>query len=557
MKNNMKNNILIPLLTLLFVSGCSLKEEIVDTLTPDNSITKQADVTAFLNGTYAELLSSDAFKANYAVFFLTADDLNTRAGVGTNNQYSIKTHDAGTAPTSGFWNAMYRIINRSNFLLEKMEPLNINPAYKTRVKGELYFLRGFAYFYLVQLYGDVPLRLKATALTDDLTLTRTPVDKVFEQIFADFKAASQTLLTRTTLPAAEFSHATKGAAQAMLAKAYLTFASYQSLKGTNANANYDLAKLYADSVINSNQYKLIPSYNDLFDVAKERAAYEEVIFGIPFTRDAQLGALGSQFAGFFMPSSFGGVAGQGVLKTGVANYGVQPWFYSRYSTGDYANDYRVERSFLTTWQNTSNPSRRVITFPLVRASATSNELTEIQPYINKYIDGAGIANSNQENDLFIIRLADVYLIKAEAENEVNGPTAAAYTAFNLLRARARNAPGAVRTTPANLPTGLTQDQFRLKIIDERALELFAEGHRWFDLVRMKAPNGKSMMEFQFGTFIPTLRAGIPVYSAGTNTWGGGVTEAAALPAFNPRLMLLPIPLSEIVANPKMTQNPGY
>lgn len=539
------------------MSGCSLEEEIVDTLTPENSITKQADVTAFLNGTYAALLTDGAFKANYAIFFLTADDLNTRAGVGTNNQYSIKTHDASTAPTSGFWNTMYQIINRCNFLLERMEPLNINAAYKTRVKGELYFLRAFAYFYLVQLYGDVPLRLKATSLTDDLTLTRTSSDKVFEQIFTDLKAASETLLRRTTLPAAEFSHATKGAAQAMLAKAYLTFASYQSLKGTDATTNYNFAKLYADSVINSNQYRLIPSYNDLFDVAKERAAYEEVIFGIPFTRDAQLGSLGSQFAGFFMPSSYGNVAGQGVLKTGVANYGVQPWFYSKYSTGDYLNDYRVERSFLTTWQNTSNPSRRVITFPLVRATPTSNELTEIQPYINKYIDGAGIANSNQENDLFIIRLADVYLIKAEAENEVNGPTPAAYTAFNFLRARARNAAGTVRTTPANLPAGLSKDEFRMKVFDERALELFAEGHRWFDLVRFKAPNGKSMMEFQFGTFIPSLRAGIPVFSAATNTWGGGVTEPAALPAFNSKLMLLPIPLSEIVANPKMTQNTGY
>lgn len=552
----MKNNI-VYILFIVFLSGCSLKEEIVDTLTPDNSITKQADVTAFLNGTYAALLTDGAFKANYAVIFLTADDLNTRAGVGTNNQYSIKTHDASTAPTSGFWNTMYQIINRCNFLLEKMEPLNINAAYKTRVKGELYFLRGFAYFYLVQLYGDVPLRLKPTALTDDLTLTRTPVDKVFEQIFADLKAASETLLTRTALPAAEFSHATKGAAQAMLAKAYLTFASYQSLKGTDATANYNFAKLYADSVINSNQYKLIPSYNDLFDVAKERAAYEEVIFGVPFTRDAQLGALGSQFAGFFMPSTYGGVAGQGVLKTGVANYGVQPWFYSKYSTGDYLNDYRVERSFLTTWQNTSNPSRKVITYPLKRASSTSNELTEIQPYINKYIDGAGLANSNQENDLFIIRLADVYLIKAEAENEVNGPTAAAYTAFNFLRARARNAAGTVRTTPANLAAGLSKDSFRIKVFDERALELFAEGHRWFDLVRFKAPNGKSMMEFQFGTFIPSLKGGIPVFSTATNTWGGGVTEPAALPVFNPKLMLLPIPISEIVANPKMTQNPGY
>lgn len=556
MQNKMKKIFYI-IIGLFFVTGCSLKEEILDTLTTENSISKQSDVTAFLNGTYATLQSDGAFKANYAIFFLTADDLNTRSGVGTNNQYSIKAHDSSTPATNSFWNTMYATINRCNFLLEKIEPLDINSAYKTRVKGELYFLRAFSYFYLVRLFGEVPLRTKSTALTDDLTLERVSVDKVYEQIFTDLKAASTTLLTRTTLPTAEFGHATKGAAQAMLAKAYLTYACHQNLKETNAIENYRLAEIYADSVINSNQYKLIASYNDLFDVAKERAAYEEVIFGIHFTRDAQLGTLGSQFAGFFMPNSFGGVAGQGVLKTGVANYGVQPWFYSRYSTGDYLNDFRVERSFLTSWQNTSTPSRRVITYPLLRVSTTSNELTEVQPYINKYIDGAGITNSNQENDLFIIRLADVYLIKAEAENELNGPTPEAYNAFNFLRARARNANGTIRTTPANLVAGLTKDEFRMKVFDERALELFAEGHRWFDLVRFKSPNGKSMMEYQFGTFLPTLKAGIPVYNNASRRWDGGVSEPNSLPAFNTRLMLLPIPQSEIVANPKITQNSGY
>ncbi len=554
----MKNKIIALLTILFFMSGCSLKEEIIDTLTPENSITKQADVTAFLNGTYANLQSNGGFKANYAIFWSTADDINIRPGVGTNIAYSIKTHDSSTPATSDFWNTMYATINRCNFLLEKMEPLNINAAYKARVKGELFFLRGFCYFYLVRLFGEVPLRLKATALTDDLTLERTSVDKIYEQIFTDLKAASSTLLTRTALPVAEFGHATKGAAQAMLAKAYLTYACYQSLKGTEATSNYNSAKLYADSVINSNQYRLIPSYNDLFDVAKERAAYEEVIFGIPFTRDAQLGALGSQFAGFFLPTTMPNVAGQGTAKTGIENYVVQPWFYDKYSKGDFLNDYRVERTFLTTWTNTSN--RKTITYPLLKASTTSTEVfqtTTIQPFIFKYVDGAGLSNSNQENDLFIIRLADVYLIKAEAENEVNGPTPAAYAAFNFLRARARNANGTTRTAPTNLATGLSKDEFRMKVFDERALELFAEGHRWFDLVRFKAPNGKSMMEYQFGTFLPTLKAGLPVYNTASNTWGGGVTESTSLPAFNQRLLLLPIPQSELVANPKMTQNPGY
>jgi len=554
----MKNKLAALLLIVFVLSGCSLEEKILDTLTPENSISKQADVTAFLNGTYATLQTDGAFRANYAIFWSTADDINIRPSVGTNLQYSIKTHDASTPATSGFWNTMYATINRCNFLLEKMEPLNINAAYKARVKGELYFLRAFSYFYLVRLFGDVPLRLKSTALTDDLTLERTSSDKIFEQIFTDLKAASASLLTRTALPAAEFGHATKGAAQAMLAKAYLTYASYQSLKGTAATANYALASVYADSVISSNQYRLIPSYNDLWDVAKERDAYQEVIFGISFTRDAQLGTLGSQFAGFFMPISMPNVAGSGTTKVGIANYVVQPWFYDKYSTGDFLNDYRVERSMLTTWTNTAN--RKVITYPLLRATTTSNELFEastVQPYIYKYVDGAGLANSNQENDLFIIRLADVYLIKAEAENEVNGPTPAAYAAFNMLRARARNANGTTRTTPANLAAGLTRDEFRMKVFDERALELFAEGHRWFDLVRMKAPNGKSMMEYQFGTFLPTLKAGLPVYNNAARRWDGGVTESASISPFNPRLLLLPIPQSEVLANAKMTQNPGY
>ncbi|MBN8822548.1 MULTISPECIES: RagB/SusD family nutrient uptake outer membrane protein [unclassified Spirosoma] len=551
----MKNK-LVYFIAFLLLSSCSLEEKIVDTLTPENSISTQSDVTAFLNGTYAELQSSNGFKGNYAVFWSTADDINIRPGIASNLPYSIKTQDSSTPATAGFWQALYSTINRCNYLLEQVEPLSINAAYKARVKGELYFLRGFSYFYLVRLFGDVPLRLKATSLTDDLTLERTSVDKVFEQIFQDFKLASSSLLTRTALPASEFGHATKGAAQALLAKAYLTYASYQSLKGTSGNANFSLAQVYADSVINSNQYQLIGSYNDLWDVAKERDAYREVIFGIAFTRDSQTGALGSQFAGFFMPSTMPNVAGQGTTKVGVANYNVQPWFYDKYSTGDYLNDYRVERSFLTTWTNTSN--RKVITYPLLKASTTSTELTENQPYIYKYVDGDGLSNSNQENDLFIIRLAEVYLIKAEAENEVNGPTATAYTAFNMLRARARNAGGTVRTTPANLATGLSKDEFRMRIVDERALELFAEGHRWFDLVRIKAPNGKSMMEYQFGTFLPTLKAGLPVYNNTARRWDGGVTESSSIPtSFNQRLMLLPIPQTELVANPKITQNPGY
>ncbi|PHK31145.1 hypothetical protein VF13_39330 [Nostoc linckia z16] len=408
----------------------------------------------------------------------------------------------------------------------------------------------------------MPLKTKPTSLDDDLKLPRSSIDQVYAQIFADFEEANKRLLRRTSLPAAEFGHATKGAAQALLSKAYLTYGNYLDLngKGSESVKYYQLAENYADSVITSGQYSLIPSYKDLWDVDKEAASYQEVIFGIQFTRDAQVAnasGVGSEHGLFNLPSNMANVGGNGTLKTGGGNFRVQPWWAEKYSTGDFLNDYRFDVSILTSFNNTSNPSRTVVCFPKVKASPTSNELTETQPYLFKYVDGKALDARNAGNDMAIIRLSEVFLIKAEAENELNGPTPTAYAEFNKLRARARNANGVQRTTPANLTTGLTKDEFRQKIVDERALEFVGEGQRWFDLVRMKGPNGKSMYEYQFGTFLPTLKAGLPTFTTATNTWAGGRTENTSIVPYNAKLLLWPIPFSELAANPNVTQNPGY
>jgi starch-binding outer membrane protein, SusD/RagB family len=106
-------------------------------------------------------------------------------------------------------------------------------------------------------------------------------------------------------------------------------------------------------------------------------------------------------------------------------------------------------------------------------------------------------------------------------------------------------------------TGLTKDSFREKIMDERAIEFVGEGKRWFDLLRMKAPNGKSMYEYQYTEVIPKLAKGLPTFNTATNTWGGGVLETTAAPAYDPKQLLMPIPFNELQANPKLTQNPGY
>lgn len=555
-------HILITFLLSIGLFACSLEQEIFDTLTTENSLKDQKGIASFVNGTYARLTGFLGFKTSYMTYWLGADDLNTRPGAAYASRYSSKTQDAFSSEVSNFWSTLYQNINASNYLIENIDPVKADSLYKRRIKGEMYFMRAFSYFYLVRMWGGVPLKMKPSSLDQDLKLPRANVDEVYAQIFADLEEANKRLIRRTAMPSTEFGHATKGAAHAILSKAYLTYGNYLDLNGRAGESNkyYQLAKNYADSVITSGQYSLIPSYKDLWDVDKEAASYQEVIFGIQFTRDAQLAnssGVGSEHGLMNLPITMPNVGGRGTTKLGEGNLRVQPWFAARYSTGDYVNDYRFDVSILTTFTNNANPSRTVVCFPRVRASGTSNELVETQPYLFKYVDGRALDSRNAENDMPIIRFSDVLLIKAEAENELNGPTSVAYAEFNKVRARARNANGVMRSTPANLIAGLTKEEFRQKIVDERALEFVGEGQRWFDLVRMKAPNGKSMYEYQFGTFLPTLTAGLPVFTSSTNTWAGGKTDNTSIVPFNAKLLLWPIPFSELSANPNLTQNPGY
>jgi starch-binding outer membrane protein, SusD/RagB family len=124
------------------------------------------------------------------------------------------------------------------------------------------------------------------------------------------------------------------------------------------------------------------------------------------------------------------------------------------------------------------------------------------------------------------QLADVYLMRAEALNEISGPTPEAYAIINVIRERARNRNGqSTSAYPANLE-GLTKEAFRDAVLEERVFELGFEGHRWFDLVRTKR-------------LVQTIKALNPTFP---------VSE---------KHLLFPLPADELIINPKLTQNPGW
>jgi hypothetical protein len=562
-----KSKILI-LFFLVAGFSCSLDEIIYDTTITSNSLQIDTDIDFRIAAVYGYLQSFDAFKSNlqYQIIY-GGDEIASNHSVG--REFVSRT----LATTNGYhaipWRAFYNAIVNANYLisdLESIENPKLTKTGKNKGIGEAQFLRAFSYFYLVRLYGGVPVvSAQGTTGSSDFYLPRKSVDEVYNNIFSDFKSASAKLQLYTSQPSSQRGRATKGSAQAMLSLAYLTYANYLDLNGKSSDAtnNYLLSKTYADSVILSNQYTLLNNYADLFNVDKEAGAYNEVIFAIQQTRDtkaADATSKGSELPYSSQPNTRQYVCGQtAAFGKGGSSFMIQPWFYDVCTTGDYINDYRSQVAFLTRWTENAGPKER-ITYPEVRKTTTSNESVEVTPYLNKYVDPKGLQSRNNENDFFIIRLAEVYLIKAEAENELKGPTADAYAAFNKLRARARLANGSSRTTPADLTPGLSKEDFRMKIFDERGLELVGEGHRWFDSVRMRCKdNTRTMVQYIHEDILDKLPLLTPSYDATNKVWGGGRFYPTNIVKFSGKFLIWPIPGQEVDANPSMAgqQNPGW
>jgi hypothetical protein len=556
------------LITASIVSCTKLQETVYDTPSVGNSLVTTTDVSLSLNGTYGLLEHLNMYKKECVKLMeLCSDQMSSTTAEFT--PFSQKIYEPGNGTISTVYSYYYNVINNCNFLLKKLPAMGIDSTFKVRAEGEVRFIRAFAYFDMVRLFGAIPLRTESTDITKDFYVGRDSVEKIYTLIFSDLRTATQKLLPRTSGVISGLGLANRGAAYGMLALANLTYGNYLDQKGLASTEAYTNAKGFADSVITSNQYTLAANYADLWDVEKEATAYTtEVIFGIRFTRDkngSSSSAKGSEYAARFMPPVMQGVTGN-IATNGVGSgsYRVQPWFYDYCTSGDFVGDYRSEATFLNIFPKGGTSTAIYVTYPIIPVTGQSVEVTTAnvvdgrQPYIKKYIDGKGLDASNHENDMYIMRLSEVYLIKAEAENELNGPSSDAYTAFNMLRARARKANGTTRTTPADLKTGLSKDQFRTKIFDERGLEFIGECKRWFDMVRMKSPSGTgTMYQYMFQTYLPTVVPGLPRWNSTSKKWEGGKTENFSIAPYNSKFLLFPIPQREIDLNSKLTQNPGY
>jgi len=359
-------------------------------------------------------------------------------------------HTPLNAQLRDIWNWMYAGVNRANYILEFKDKTDFEG--KDQIIAEATFLRAYYYFELVKWFGDVPLSVdKRIQFGEQFTIDRTPAANVYAQIELDLIFAADNLPLVQNTPG----RVTKGAAQALLGKAYL----YQQ--------KYDEASGVLESVITSNTYDLVSDYNTIFEEVGENN--EESVFEVQYFE--------GQGAGFgCLQCSEGNVA---VGFSGVRNY-TGPDFSSGFSFNVPVQE--VVDAF------EAGDSRKEVAILDIEAWATATGATfgkgyEHTGYFNrKYIprtrstDAQGDRNLTNPNNYRAIRFADVLLMAAEAFNRRTTPDdAKAQTYLNRVRERAFG------TTANNITA--TGDVLYENILQERRVELVGEGHRFFDLVR--------------------------------------------------------------------------
>jgi len=506
----MKKKYFLLALALLSLTACTTLVETPESfISPDQFYKTSSDAVAAVNAIYYPLVDNKVgAQPMYNRLFDTGLDFMTDdldAGPGSPNaevRALAKLNQASTnLRVQQIWTENYEGINKANIALEKIPGIDMDKKLKNRLLGESYFLRAFYYFILVRLYGDVPLLLTdQTNLTiTELQVPRAPKDTVYAQIIADLVQSASLFKTGST---GEAGRTTEGAAKSLLSKVYLTQRDWaNSVKS-------------AEDVINGSYgYALLDDYSQVFLPAYKNG--KEHIFS------AQI--KGSTIStGHLVTSSDieSGVPGlKGSYGNQLAFYTVgADKFYSLYKMYN-SKDKRKRVSFVTYYTSPTNGKKY----------ATINAPGDSVPFINKNWDPNYASTGQSDANANILRFSEVLLIHAEAENELNGPTAKAYTSINKIRKRAGI---------NDLTAGLTQDQFRDSVYLERRLELVAEYHRYFDLIRETGTEVTGVGPEGKGILIKALQK-------------VGKTNVA------PKHYLYPIPSDEIARNPKLTQNPGW
>ena len=589
---------------LMVVTGCKkfLDQQPITDVSAEVAFSDVPSAYKALAGAYSRLVGDAGFGIRLSLYYtVDTDEMQGPGGASDNDRRDIARYAAtsGNAQITNPFNQLFTGIEFSNICIAnipKMDMYNNGTEQEKkqlrRMYGEALTLRAQYYFQAIVNWGDLPAHFRPASelASSDPFPVRTDRDTIYNRLLADLKIAADLVPWRNELAAIGDpmdERITKGTVKGLRAKIALFRGGYALRSDGNMKRNadyltyYQIAKDECNEIMSSNQHALNPSFRALW---KDQVNAHAVA-------DPQ-GEL------MFQASGIGGVAaadtklayynGPTVNNLGNKSINVLPTYF-------YAFD--------------STDLRRDVTCAVYNVAADG--VTKIGQAITAICDGKyrrdwitnpsyAPTNAIQYFGLKwqILRYSDVLLMYAEAENELNGPTATAYNAVNQVRRRGYGKAIGTADATVDLPSGLSKSTFFDAIVKERSLELGGEGVRKFDLIRwnllakkiadtkaaltamstLSAPYNSlpTAMYFRTGstsdnnTFTGGLWANSFYKTAPTSTpagttkvtWLSAAINTTALSRYatgftTGKSELLPLPQPARDANINLTQNPGY
>ena len=419
--------------------------------------TNSQSATSAVAGLYSQMLQSPLNFFNGGITIhagLSADEFYNTSPNSAYDAFftNALVADNGTGIYMRLWKPAYQYIYQANAILEGLRKSSVlTDSVKSQLTGEMLVARSLCYFYLVNLYGDVPLIL-STDYRMNAIMPRTSTSLVYDQMISDLKTA-QNLLSYNYITTGRV-RPNRWTATALLARIYL----YKREWGN--------AESQADSIINSGQYALVSNLNNVFLTTSSEVIWQL----LPTSTTINTGE-----GNTFIPAS----------ATTIPLFALTSFLLNAFETNDQRKAAWLKSNIV-------------------------NGTTYYYPYKYKVKSGSTITEN-----YIVFRLAEQYLIRAEARAQQNNNTGAQED-LNLIRKRA----GLLGTNVSD-PSSLL-----LAIEHERQIELFAEwGHRWLDLKR-------------------TSRVNAVLGTEKASNW-------------QPTDALYPLPLETVQNNPYIIQNPGY
>ena len=562
---------------LLFVTSCN--KDLLN-ITPTTGVSGQtlfSDpnlIEAYVNNNYRDL-DYGFYNCHWQAFMLagatdeTLSAYESYSGVNVINKGQLDKTPSGGSFTGFFdgnayprqqtWANNYNYISQCNSLFENINNVQgLSIADKNRLVGEMKTLRAWRYFQLVRHYNGVPLITKTFGLSDKFDAARNSADECFQFIIKDLDSAIALL----PAVAANKGKIDQGIAMAIKSRVLLTYAS-PLFNSSNDVTRWQKAADAAKAVMDLTRYSLVPwtSYKSMF-IKYDPANTENIFVSINQAGIASEGHQdnypwpGLTFEYCIMPFSRGGNIMYTPTQQLVDSYETTDGkaITDPSSIYDPKNPYtnRDPRFDIDILHQGSKLNLSTIDF-INPSGVDFNQNQTVTGYLlGKFVDPAVYdataltLGAGQGNQPWIkLRYAEILLNYAEAINEAQGPENA-NDAINLIRTRAG--------MPV-LPAGLNQAVMRLRIQNERKVELSFEEHRFWDVRRWKIASITNNI----------TAMGVSITKDGSNTLQynyvvpntGGNLDYDPVRVFKEANYFFPIPLSEIAADPNLTQNPGY